>query len=56
MTSQSAVYREEQREIAIGERIQLNETITLKGIRKGDFATVTAISESNDLEVRTDKG
>ena len=56
MTSQSTIYREEQREIAIGERIQLNETISTKGIRKGDFATVTAISESNDLEVRTDKG
>ena len=56
MTSQSTIYREEQREIAIGERIQLNETISTKGVRKGDFATVTAISESNDLEVRTDKG
>jgi conjugative relaxase-like TrwC/TraI family protein len=56
MTSQSTIYREEQREIAIGERIQLNETISTKGIRKGDFATVTAISESNGLEVRTDKG
>jgi hypothetical protein len=56
MTSQSTIYREEQREIAIGERIQLNETISTKGIRKGDFASVTAISESDDLEVRTDKG
>jgi hypothetical protein len=56
MTAQSTVYRLEQREIAVGERIQFGEGNLAQGIRKGDFGTVTAMSTSNDLEVRLDRG
>jgi conjugative relaxase-like TrwC/TraI family protein len=56
MTSQSTVYRFEQREIAVGERIHVNEGNSTLGIRKGEFGTVTAISDANDLEMRLDRG
>ncbi|XWK57080.1 hypothetical protein RBB73_00225, partial (plasmid) [Tunturiibacter empetritectus] len=56
MTAQSTVYREEQREIASGDRIQINESYPKQGIRKGDLGTVTAISDTNDLDIRLDKG
>jgi conjugative relaxase-like TrwC/TraI family protein len=56
MTAQSTVYREEQREIAPGDRIQINESYPKQGIRKGDLGTVTAISDTNDLDIRLDKG
>jgi hypothetical protein len=56
MTAESKVYREEQREIAPGDRIQINEADPKQGIRKGDLGTVTAISETNELDVRLDRG
>jgi ATP-dependent exoDNAse (exonuclease V) alpha subunit len=56
MTAQSTVYREEQREIAPGDRIQINESYPKQGIRKGDLGTVTAISDTNDLDIHLDKG
>jgi hypothetical protein len=56
MTAQSTVYREEQREIAPGDRIQINESYPKQGIRKGDLGTVNAISDTNDLDIRLDKG
>ena len=56
MTAQSSVYRLEQREIAVGERIQFGEGNLAQGIRKGDLGTVTALSTSNGLEVRLDRG
>ena len=56
MTAQSTVYREEQREIAPGDRIQINEPYPKQGIRKGDLGTVTGISDTNDLDIRLDKG
>ena len=54
MTGQSKVYREELQEFAQGDRVRLVDTNATLGIRKGDFGTVTAISEG--LEVRLDKG
>jgi hypothetical protein len=56
MTAQSTVYREEQREIAPGDRIQINESYPKQGIRKGDLGNVNTISETNDLDIRLDKG
>src|SRR5258708_12731100 len=56
MTAQSTVSREEQREIAPGDRIQINESYPKQGIRKGDLGTVTTISDKNDLNIRLDKG
>jgi hypothetical protein len=56
MTAQSTVYREEQREIASGDRIQINESYPRQCIRKGDLGTVIAISETNDFDIRLDKG
>jgi len=56
MTAESAVYRVEQREIAHGERIQITSAMAELGIRKGEFGTVTAISESRELDVQLDKG
>jgi hypothetical protein len=56
MTTQSTVYRAEQREIAIGERIQIAEADVQQGIRRGDFATVTRMHENNALDVRLDNG
>ena len=56
MTARSSVYRVEQREIAIGDRIQINESYPKQCIRKGDLGTVTAIGDTNDLDIRLDKG
>ena len=56
MTAESKVYREETRELASGDRIQINQADPKQGIRKGDLGTVTTINERNELEVRLDKG
>ena len=56
MTAESTVFRQEQREIAPGDRIQLTEADSARGIRKGELGTVMAISEANDLDVKLDKG
>ena len=55
-TGQSTVYHEEQRELAVGERIQLNYSDRDAHIRSGDFATVERIAENNALSVRLDNG
>ncbi len=56
MTAQSKVYREEQQEFAQGDRIRLTQPDVAQGIRKGDFGTITAISEVGGLNVQLDKG
>jgi conjugative relaxase-like TrwC/TraI family protein len=53
-TSQSKVYREETREVAVGERIQFTAPEKENYIRTGDFATVERIEP--DLSVRLDNG
>ncbi len=56
MTAQSKVYREEQKEFAQGDRIRLTEPSAPQSFRKGDFGTITAMSEADGLEIRLDKG
>ena len=56
MTAQSRVFREEQREIASGDRIRLTEAEPTNNIRKGDLATVVALNDAGGLEVRLDRG
>jgi conjugative relaxase-like TrwC/TraI family protein len=56
MTAQSKVYRPEQQEFAQGDRIRVTEPNPAYSIKKGDFGTVTNISEAEGLEVRFDKG
>ena len=51
---QSTVYREEMREVAVGERIRFSGSEKEKHIRTGDFATVERIEP--DLSVRFDNG
>jgi conjugative relaxase-like TrwC/TraI family protein len=53
-TNQSKVYREEMREMAIGERIRFTAPENEHRIRTGDFATVEQIEP--DLSVRLDNG
>jgi ATP-dependent exoDNAse (exonuclease V) alpha subunit len=56
MTAESAVFRQEQREIAQGDRVQFTRADAALGIRKGDLGTVTSISPANSLDVQLDKG
>jgi hypothetical protein len=53
-TNQSKVYREESREMAVGERIRFTAPETDNHIRTGDFATVERVEP--DLSVRLDSG
>ena len=49
LTGQSTVYREEQRDVAVGERIRLHRFGPGQPIlRSGDFATVERIGEGHD--------
>ncbi len=52
--SQSKVYREELREMAVGERIRLTAPEKENHIRAGDFATIKQVEP--DLSVRLDNG
>ncbi len=56
VTASSTVYRQETRELAIGERIQFTRGHKDQGIRSGDFATVERISENHALTVRLNNG
>ena len=56
MTVESTVYRQEQREIAPGDRLQFTEADSTRGIRKGELGTVMAISDATGLDVSLDKG
>jgi hypothetical protein len=53
---QSTVYREEQRDVAIGERIRFADSDRDAGIRSGDFATVVRVGVDNALYLRLDNG
>jgi hypothetical protein len=55
-TKESTVYREEDREIAVGERIKFTAPDRESHIRAGDLATVERIGEDNALSVRLDNG
>ena len=56
MTAESTVYRQEQREIAPGDRIQFSQADSTRGIRKGELGTVMAISDATGLDVSLDRG
>jgi hypothetical protein len=56
MTAESAVFRQEQREIAQGDRVQFSRGDAGLGIRKGELGTVMSIGASNNLDVQLDKG
>jgi conjugative relaxase-like TrwC/TraI family protein len=55
-TKESTVYREEERDLAVGDRIQFTAADRENRIRSGDFATVERIGEDNALSVRLDNG
>jgi hypothetical protein len=56
MTAESAVFRQEQREIAQGDRVQFTRGDAGLGIRKGELGTVTSIGATNNVDVQLDKG
>jgi len=53
---QSTVYREERREIAVGERIQFTAPNKDQGIRAGSLAAVEEIAANSALTLRQDNG
>ncbi len=55
-TTQSSVYREEERDVAVGDRIQFTAADRENRIRSGDFATIEQVAEDNALSVRLDSG
>ncbi len=54
LTAQSKVYREETRELAIGDRLRLAAPDREQRIRSGDFATVERIRQDNSISARLD--
>ena len=56
VTAKSTVYREESRELADGERIQLTSGLSEHCIRNRDFATVERIAGNKALSIRLDNG
>jgi len=55
-TAQSTVYREETRELAVGDRIQLTAPHREQRIRSGDLATVERVGRDNSISARLDNG
>ena len=55
-TAQSKVYREDTRDLAVGDRIQLTANHREQRVRSGDFATVERIGKDNSIGVRLDNG
>ncbi len=55
-TRESTVYREEHRDLAVGERIIFTESDHDAHIRLGDFATVEHIGDDHALSLRLDNG
>jgi hypothetical protein len=56
LTAKSTIYREEQRDMAVGERILFTVSDRDAHMRSGDFATVEKIGEDGTLAVRLDNG
>ena len=55
-TAQSTVYREESRDLAVGDRIQFTASDKETRIRNGGLATVERISDDNSITARLDTG
>jgi conjugative relaxase-like TrwC/TraI family protein len=56
MTAESVVYRQEQREIAAGDRIQFTRADSDRNIRKGELGIITGINDAKALDIRLDTG
>jgi hypothetical protein len=56
MTGESAIFREELRDLAVSERIRLTASDRPAHLRSGDFGTVERIGEDYALSVRLDNG
>jgi hypothetical protein len=56
MSGESTVFREELRDLAVGERIRLTASDRAAHLRSGDFATVERIGDDHALSVRLDNG
>lgn len=48
--------RQEQQELAQGDRVRLTEANPKLKTQKGDFGTITSLSEADGLTIRLDKG
>ncbi len=55
-TAQSKIYREETRELAVGDRIQITASDREQRVRAGDFAMVQRIGQDNSIRARLDNG
>ncbi len=55
-TAQSKVYREETRDLAVGDRIQFTASHREQRVRSGDFATIERIGQDNSIAARLDNG
>ena len=55
-SNEATVYRPEERDLAVGDRIRFTASDKDNGVRLGSFATVERIGEDNSLTVRTDAG
>jgi conjugative relaxase-like TrwC/TraI family protein len=56
LTGESTVYREEHRDLAVGERIIFTESNREAHTRSGDFGTVARIADDSALSVHLDNG
>ena len=52
----STVYRQETRELGVGERVQFTQADKTQGIRSGEYATVEKVAENSALSVRLNNG
>ena len=55
-TAQSKIYREETRDLAVGDRIQFTASHREQRVRSGGFATVERIGQDNSIGARLDNG
>jgi conjugative relaxase-like TrwC/TraI family protein len=55
-TAQSIVFRAEERDLAVGDRIQFTHGDKESGIRSGSLATIERIGDDNSLTARLDSG
>jgi hypothetical protein len=54
--AQSVVYREEERELAAGDRVQVTASSRESGLRKGTFGMIERVTDDNAVSVRLDNG
>lgn len=55
-TAQSSVFRAEERDLAVGDRIQFTHSDQANGLRNGSLATVEGFGDDNSLSARLDSG